>query len=177
MQAGSPLITDHSAAPRYPRFRAEAATSMPARTGWLVCLIACGLTAGCGPAPTAPAANDTPAAKQERLVNQAFALQDQATKLLFGISDQQSAEAAFNGLEQLKSQVVKLVDEIRQTGALSPEIKTKISSEIARRKSEFQQQLTEFTTRLITKPQLLQSLQPVLNKANEFRQLFDGFVQ
>ncbi|MFO0263478.1 MAG: hypothetical protein ACK53V_17775, partial [Planctomycetota bacterium] len=64
--------------------------------------------------------------------------------MLLGIKDQQSAEAAYNGLDQLKSQVVKLVDEIRKTGELTPEIKAKITAEISRRKSELQQQVSEF---------------------------------
>lgn len=145
--------------------------------GILAGMFCCGLFAGCGAPPAAPAANETPAARQERLVNEAFALQEQATKLLFGITDQQSAEAAYKGLDQLKAQVTRLLDEIRQTGELTPEIRTKISSEISRRKSELQRQVSEFTTRLITQPQLLQSLQPVLNKVNEFRQLFDGFLK
>jgi hypothetical protein len=145
--------------------------------GLVIGMLACGLLAGCGTAPSAPQANETPAAKQERLVNEAFAVQDQATKLLLGIKDQQSAEAAYNGLDQLKSQVVKLVDEIRKTGELTPEIKAKITAEISRRKSELQQQVSEFTSRLLTNPQLLQSLQPVLSKVNEFRQVLDGFLK
>lgn len=140
-------------------------------------ILTCIVLPGCGTSPATPPTNETPAAKQERLVNEAIAIQDQATKLLLGISDQQSAEAAYNGLDQLKSQVVKLVADLKQTGELTPEMKAKIVAEVSRRKTELQQQVGEFTKRLITNPQLLQSLQPVLNKVNEFRQVLDGFLK
>lgn len=172
MPTGSSPVQCHSV-PTATRRRLRTVYATLLGFGILTCIV----LPGCGTPPATPPANETPAAKQERLVNEALAIQDQATKLLLGISDQQSAEAAYNGLDQLKSQVVKLVADLKQTGELTPEMKAKIVAEVSRRKTELQQQVGEFTKRLITNPQLLQSLQPVLNKVNEFRQVLDGFLK
>ncbi len=144
----------------------------------LGCLTLCGvISIGCSPNESSPPAGETAAAKQERLVQEAFAIQDQATKLLFGITDQASAEAAMGGLEQLKAQVVKLVGEVKQVGEMTPETRQRITAEVEKRKAEIQQQVTQFAGRLMTKPQLLQALQPVLKKVDELRQAFDGVLR
>jgi polyhydroxyalkanoate synthesis regulator phasin len=140
-------------------------------------LVASLLSIGCSPNPSNPSVGETPAAKQERLVREAFAIQDQATKLLFGITDRASAEAAMGGLDQLKSQVVKLVGEVKQAGEMTPETRQRVMAEVEKRKAEIQQQVAQFAGKLMTQPQLLQALQPVIKKVDELRQAFDGVLK
>lgn len=127
----------------------------------------------------APSKTDTaatPAAKQEQLAKQAFTIQDEAFDLLTNIRDQQSAEAAIAGLENIRKQVEGLIAEAKKSGALTPEVKNRIMAEVEKNKKEITDKVLDFSKRLATNPQLLQSLQPVLQKLDELRRQYDGFI-
>lgn len=133
---------------------------------------------GCGKSDT-PSKTDTaatPAAKQEQLAKQAFSIQDEAFDLLTNIRDQQSAEAAITGLENIRKQVEGLIAEAKKSGALTPEVKNRIMAEVEKNKKEITDKVIDFSKRLATNPQLLQSLQPVLQKLDELRRQYDGFI-
>jgi hypothetical protein len=133
---------------------------------------------GCGQRDTPPVADTaaTPAAKQEQLAKQAFSVQQEAFDLLSGIRDQQSAEAAIAGLENIRKQVEGLIAEAKKSGALTPETKKRIMAEVEKHKKEITDKVLDFSKRLATNPQLLQSLQPVLQKLDELRRQYDGFI-
>lgn len=133
---------------------------------------------GCGK-PDSPNKADvaaTPAAKQEQLAQQAFSIQKDAFDLLTNIRDQQSAEAAIAGLEGIRKQVESLIAEAKKAGALTPEVKNRILAEVEKHKKEISDKVIDFSKRLATNPQLLQSLQPVLQKLDELRRQYDGFI-
>lgn len=133
---------------------------------------------GCGKQDTPPVANTatTPATKQEQLAKQAFSVQQEAFDLLTGIRDQQSAEAAIAGLENIRKQVEGMIAEAKKSGAITPETKNRIMAEVEKHKKEITDKVLEFSKRLATNPQLLQSLQPVLQKLDELRRQYDGFI-
>lgn len=133
------------------------------------------LLSGCGTAPAVSMVNETPSAKQQRLLKEAFALQDRMTKSLFSVSDQSSAEAAVKELDQLGSQLLKLAEEIKKTGEITAETRNMLATEGARRQAEAQKQSQEFISRLMGNPKLLQSLQPIMNKMNQLSKEFGGF--
>ena len=118
----------------------------------------------------------TPAAKQEQLAKQAFSVQQDAFDLLTSIRDQQSAEAAVAGLENIRKQVEGLISQAKQAGALTPEVKNRVMAEVEKNKKEITDKVLDFSKRLATNPQLLQSLQPVLQKLDELRRQYDGFI-
>lgn len=160
-----------------PRFNAVLKTG--GRLGRLALVAALILAVqGCGKKDTPPAADTaaTPAAKQEQLAKQAFSVQQEAFDLLSGIRDQQSAEAAIAGLENIRKQVEGLIAEAKKSGALTPETKNRIMAEVEKHKKEITDKVLEFSKRLATNPQLLQSLQPVLQKLDELRRQYDGFI-
>lgn len=142
--------------------------------GLALCL-AVWLLSGCGTAPAVSMVNETPSAKQQRLLKEAFALQDRMTKSLFSVSDQNSAEAAVKELDQLGSQLLKLADEIKKTGEITAETRNMLAAEGARRQAEVQKQSQEFLGRMMGNPKLLQSLQPIMNKMNQLSKEFGGF--
>jgi hypothetical protein len=133
---------------------------------------------GCGkketPAVSDPAA--TPATKQEQFAKQAFSVQQEAFDLLSGIRDRESAEAAVAELERIRKQVEGLIAEAKKSGALTPETKNRILAEVEKHKKEITDKVVDFSKRLATNPQLLQSLQPVLQKLDELRRQYDGFI-
>lgn len=133
---------------------------------------------GCGKKETPLVADTaaTPAAKQEQLAKQAFSVQQEAFDLLSSIRDQQSAEAAIAGLENIRKQVEGLIAEAKKSGALTPETKNRIMAEVEKHKKEITDKVLDFSKRLATNPQLLQSLQPVLQKLDELRRQYDGFI-
>jgi len=133
---------------------------------------------GCGKsdAPSQTDTTATPAAKQEQLAKQAFSIQDEAFDLLTNIRDQQTAEAAIAGMENIRKQVESLIAEAKKSGALTPEVKNRIMAEVEKNKKEITDKVIEFSKRLATNPQLLQSLQPVLQKLDELRRQYDGFI-
>lgn len=139
-----------------------------------VCLLA---FSGCeSKTPEASAGIATPANPQEQLVNKALKVQGDALDLLTNIRDQQSAEAAFAGLENIRAEIERLIAEAKRSGALTPESKARILAEVERRKGEITQKVKQFTGQVASNPQLLQSLQPLLQKLDEVRRQIDGFL-
>lgn len=147
--------------------------------GFAACLLAVCLLAGAGcdrKTPLASAGTASPATAQEQLVTKAFKVQEDALNLLSNIRDQQSAEAAFAGLENIRAEIERLIAEAKRSGELTPESKARILAEVQRRKQEITQKVTQFTGQLASNPQLLKSLQPLLQKLDEVRQQIDGFI-
>lgn len=134
---------------------------------------------GCGKkeTPTQPAAAATPATKQEQLAQKAFSVQQEAFDLLSSIRDQQSAEAAYAGLDKICRQVESLVAEAKKAGTLTPEVKNRILAEVNKHHKEITDKVSDFGKALASNPQLIQSLQPIVQKLNELRNQYDGFIR
>lgn len=123
---------------------------------------------GCG-SRTAETEPVSPQARQEQLLSQVVATQDQIVQLLGSIRDEQSAREAVSQTDAIVAKIKSLAEQLKSTGEISPETRAKFEKLLAEKKSQMQSKLAEFAGSLLTNPKLLQSLQPLLEKFNQLR--------